>query len=326
MKDKIIFGQYVPSNSWIHKLDPRTKLISLGLLIISLFLINNIYTLIGFIGFVFILVLTTKIPVLRFFRSFKTMTSVLIFTFFMQILFHTENDILLKDFEFNLTYLNLFIIILVLTLWVLFSKHIKCFKSLIFILILALLFTLQHYFNVGPSITSYNILIYKNSLIKALFLILRLFTLLVLSALLTLTTKPTDLNNGLEKLLKPLSKLGINTTSFSMIISIALRFIPTLILEADKILKAQASRGADFKDGNLIKKVSQAVSLIIPMFIIAYKKAYELGNAMEARGYIESANRSSLYELKYKKIDYISYSFICLITVLLVVNKILWIL
>src|SRR5690606_12025828 len=102
--------------------------------------------------------------------------------------------------------------------------------------------------------------------------------------LLTLTTKPTDLNNGLESVLSPLEKIGLKTSILAMMISIALRFIPTLINEADRILKAQASRGVDFKEGNIGQKVVQIISLLIPMFIVSFKRAEELANAMEARG------------------------------------------
>ena len=94
-----------------------------------------------------------------------------------------------------------------------------------------------------------------------------------------------------------------------MVIAIALRFIPNLILEAQKVLKAQSSRGADFKDGNLINRAIQVVSLIVPMFVVAYKKAIDLGNAMDARGYIPDGKRSSIYLLEYKMQDYLVYVF-----------------
>ena len=140
------------------------------------------------------------------------------------------------------------------------------------------------------------------------------------SSLLTLTTKPTQINCALDRLLKPLRILGLNTGAFAMIISVTLRFIPTLIQEAGKILKAQASRGADFDDVNLIGKVTQAVSLVIPLFIITYKKSVDLTYAMEARGYVEKKERSSMYELKYNAIDYISLVIIVLLFILSIVS------
>ena len=105
-----------------------------------------------------------------------------------------------------------------------------------------------------------------------------------------------------------------------MMISVTLRFIPTLILEADKVLKSQASRGADFKEVNFINKAFQMVSLIIPLFVITYKKAIDLTFAMEARGYIDNKERSSLHELKYTYCDYISHSVVLLLFVFSIVS------
>ncbi len=126
----------------------------------------------------------------------------------------------------------------------------------------------------------------------ASYIVLRIITLLFLSSLLTFSTKPIELNNGLDYLLKPLQKLKVKTSIFTMMVSIALRFIPTLILETEKVLKAQASRGADFKEGKLSARVMQIVSLIVPMFVIAYKRAYDLADAMEARGYIPEGKKN----------------------------------
>ena len=138
-----------------------------------------------------------------------------------------------------------------------------------------------------------------------------------------MTTTPTEINNGLEKLLAPLKKIGINASSFTMVIAIALRFIPNLILEAQKVLKAQSSRGADFKDGNLINRAIQVVSLIVPMFVVAYKKAIDLGNAMDARGYIPDGKRSSIYLLEYKILDYILYIFNVIFIIGMIVVRII---
>lgn len=158
----------------------------------------------------------------------------------------------------------------------------------------------------------------------ASYIVLRIITLLLLSSLLTFSTKPTELNLALDYLLKPLQKLKINTSTFTMMVSIALRFIPTLILETDKVLKAQASRGADFKEGKLMKKIMQIVSLIVPMFIIAYKRAYDLADAMEARGYIPDGKRSSIYILKYRLSDYLVYFGVLLIMALVILVRVLY--
>ena len=308
MNNRIIFGQYYQTNSWLHKLDPRVKLVSLLGLIISLFIINNIYVLLGFFAMLFIVVFTTKVPMTKFLKSIKAMTFILILTFIFQIIFHPKGE-LIKSLDFYLSYLNLGIIIVSITLWIFFSKYIKYFRSICMILLVLGLFALQHYLNIGPLITSYQIDFYDGSIIEASFVTIRIIALLFISSLLTLTTTPTEINNGLEKLLSPLKKIGINASSFTMVIAIALRFIPNLILEAQKVLKAQSSRGADFKDGNLINRAIQVVSLIVPMFVVAYKKAIDLGNAMDARGYIPDGKRSSIYLLEYKMQDYLVYVF-----------------
>ena len=308
MNNRIIFGQYYQTDSWLHKLDPRVKLVSLLGLIVSLFIINNIYVLLGFFAMLFIVVFTTKVPMTKFLKSIKAMTFILILTFIFQIIFHPKGEVI-KSLDFYLSYLNLGIIIVSITLWIFFSKYIKYFRSICMILLVLGLFALQHYLNIGPLITSYQIDFYDGSIIEASFVTIRIIALLFISSLLTLTTTPTEINNGLEKLLAPLKKIGINASSFTMVIAIALRFIPNLILEAQKVLKAQSSRGADFKDGNLINRAIQVVSLIVPMFVVAYKKAVDLGNAMDARGYIPDGKRSSIYLLEYKMTDYLVYVF-----------------
>ena len=109
---------------------------------------------------------------------------------------------------------------------------------------------------------------------------------------------------------------------FAMMISIALRSIPTLLNESQRILKAQASRGVDFNEGKLKEKISQIISLLVPMFVISYKRAEELANAMEARGYIPGKERTKLEVLKYKCTDYLSYAFVVVFILLIVIGKI----
>lgn len=321
--DKIIFGQYYPSNSWIHRLDPRVKIVSMFIFMISLFLIENILALLGFLAFLFIVILTSKIPVVKFLNSIKMMSIVLVITFFLQIFFRKEGE-LLADLSFDLTVFSLIIISLSLLLWFLFSKYIKAFKTSLFVILILSLFALQYYTNIGTNLVSYKIMIYDKGLTMASYIVLRIMALLFVSSLLTLSTKPTELNNGLESLLKPLKKIGIKVSVLTMMISIALRFIPTLIQEADKILKAQASRGADFKEGKLKDKIGQIVSLIVPMFVIAYKRAYDLADAMEARGYIPENDRTSIYLLKYKKADYLVYTFNILLVILVIGARVLY--
>ena len=129
MNDKIVFGQYYPSNSWIHKLDPRVKLISIMVMMISLFILDDIRILLGFLGGLLIVILTTKIPLVKFLNSIKMMSFVLAITFFLQLFFRKEGNII-ADYDFNLTWLNLGIIIVVLLMWFMFlGRRIKAFKT-----------------------------------------------------------------------------------------------------------------------------------------------------------------------------------------------------
>jgi energy-coupling factor transport system permease protein len=148
---------------------------------------------------------------------------------------------------------------------------------------------------------------------------IRLFVMIGITSLLTLSTMTTDINNGIEGLLAPLKLLHINVGVFSMLIALTLRFIPTLIEESRKIMKAQASRGVDFEEGKIKDKVKQIISLLIPMFVISFKRADELSNAMEARGYIIGEKRTKLDELKLRWRDYL-----CLVVTCVLMGLAIW--
>ena len=132
---------------------------------------------------------------------------------------------------------------------------------------------------------------------------IRLVIVVLISTLLTLTTKPSDLTLALESLFKPFKKIGIPVSELALMISIALRFIPTLFEETQKILKAQASRGVDISEGKFKDKVMQLISLLVPLFILSFKRADELANAMEVRGYVPGRPRSSINRLCWKAAD-----------------------
>jgi energy-coupling factor transport system permease protein len=153
---------------------------------------------------------------------------------------------------------------------------------------------------------NWDFLVYYEGIERAGFILIRLIIMIGITSLLTISTMTTDINNGIEGLLAPLKVLHINVGVFSMLISLTLRFIPTLIEESKKIMKAQASRGVDFEEGKLKDKVTQIISLLIPMFVISFKRADELSNAMEARGYIIGESRTKLDELKLRWRDYLS--------------------
>ena len=139
---------------------------------------------------------------------------------------------------------------------------------------------------------------------------IRLTYLILGTSIMTLTTTPNQLTDGLEKSLMPLSKIGIPVHAIAMMMSIALRFIPILIEETDKIMKAQMARGADFESGNLIHKVKNMVPLLVPLFVSAFRRATDLAMAMEARCYNGGEGRTKMKPLKYVAVDHKAYAII----------------
>jgi energy-coupling factor transport system permease protein len=307
MNDKMIFGQYYHADSWIHRLDPRTKIITLFGLMITTFIFSSLWGLLGMFAVVLVLIITSKIPIGKFLQSLRMMAMLLVFTVFFQIFFSQGLGAARFIFQFELRILSLGIIVVALLLFFLSKKIIRKGRLWLFILLVVGLFYLQTVITTTSLIAAYTIRIYDEGLQTSARVILRIINLICFSSLLTLTTKPTDLNNGLEKVAHPLSYLKINVSIMAMMISIALRFIPTLINEAMRILKAQASRGVDFAEGKLKDKIMQIISLLIPMFVVAYKRAEDLANAMEARGYIPGAPRTKINLLIYRKGDVVAY-------------------
>ena len=141
----------------------------------------------------------------------------------------------------------------------------------------------------------------------AIFMVLRLMLLIIATSMLTYTTSPIQLTDGLERLLSPLKKLHAPVHELSMMMSIALRFIPTLIEETDKIMSAQKARGADFESGNLLNRAKALVPILVPLFISAFRRADELATAMECRCYHGGEGRTKLSELHYQRRDYFAY-------------------
>ena len=153
---------------------------------------------------------------------------------------------------------------------------------------------------------------------NAFYTVLRLILLIFGSSLLTLTTTPNRLTDGLEKSLKPLQALKVPVHEISMMISIALRFIPILMEETDKIMKAQMARGADFESGNIVRKVKALIPLLIPLFVSAFRRANDLAMAMEARCYRGGEGRSKMKPLKYARRDAAAYSVLFFYLLLLI--------
>lgn len=148
----------------------------------------------------------------------------------------------------------------------------------------------------------------REGLRTAVFMGWRLCLLIIGSSLMTLTTTPNHLTDGLEKALKPLNKIGVPVHEIAMMMSISLRFIPILLEETDKIMKAQIARGADFESGNIIQKAKAMVPLLVPLFISAFRRANDLAMAMESRCYRGGEGRTKMKPLVYHKADYIAYA------------------
>ena len=182
----------------------------------------------------------------------------------------------------------------------------KGIKPIVIILIFTALINV--FLTVGesePLVKLWVIKIYKEGIIRAVFMALRVVILITgPSVLLTYTTSPIALTDGLESLLSPLKKIKVPVHTFAMMMSIALRFIPTLIEETEKIMNAQKSRGADFSSGGLIKRAKSLVPLLIPLFVSSFKRAEELATAMECRCYRGDKNRTKLVKLSYKPRDF----------------------
>ena len=221
----IVIGQYLPGQSFWHRLDPRAKIVATSLFVVASFLIDSWL----FMGLLIV-------------AELVAMT----LTFVLQIIFNRQGQVI---------------------------------------------------FSLGP------IEIYDEGLNLGFFMSIRLIIVVLISTLLTLTTKPSDLTLALESLFKPLKKVGFPVSELALMISIALRFIPTLFEETQKILKAQASRGVDISEGKFKDKVMQLISLLVPLFILSFKRADELANAMEVRGYVPGRLRTSINRLSWKVSD-----------------------
>ena len=142
---------------------------------------------------------------------------------------------------------------------------------------------------------------------NALFMVVRIMLLVMGTFLMTYTTSPIRLTDGLESLLGPLKRFRVPVHELAMMMAIALRFIPTLIEETDKIMSAQKARGADFESGNIFQKAKALVPILVPLFISAFRRADELATAMECRCYHGGEGRTRLHQLKYEKRDYIAF-------------------
>ncbi len=304
----IVIGQYVPGTGFFYKLDPRTKIAAVVILMVAVFLLKNIPQLLIALALSIVLLLVGRISIGKVLNGLKPLLVLMVFTFFFQVLFNTEGNIVWQtDFYFSLS--SMLALAALTVLWRLLVPHVK-FRFLLFLVYLVGAFALLHYIPSWYRFATWQFVIYSKGLEMSAFVIIRLLIIITFSTVLTLTTRPTDLTQGLEKIMRPMKFIGINSDEFALIISISLRFIPTIFDEATKIMAAQASRGADFAQGKLKNKVKQIVSLLVPMFIIAFKRSEDLADAMESRNFVPGQPRTRIYELSFRKADAVAAMFI----------------
>lgn len=320
--NKAVIGQFIPGNSVIHKMDPRVKILSIFVFIIAAFLLPNLYCMLGLLLFLGFIIVLSRISFLKILNGLKSILFLMLFTSILQLCYIQTGKVVI-DSTMHFTLYNLLISIALLFIYFLTKRFIK-FKFLYFLLLVFLSFALQFYNPLkGINIVDYNIIIFEDGLIKALFIFLRVVIIMIASSMLTFTTSPNDINNGLDSLLSPLKKIKVPVSELSMMLSITLRFIPTLFFETEKIMNAQASRGLDFKEATFKQKINQIVSLLVPMFVISFKRADELANAMETRGYVIGAKRTKIDIMKLVIKDYIAIILIISIFVASIILRVL---
>ncbi len=204
-----------------------------------------------------------------------------------------------------------------------FKFMVRGMKSIIMLLMITVIFNL--FLTPGTALFSvWKVTVTVEGLKLALTMAIRLVLLIIGSSVMTLTTTPNNLTDGMERMMRPLKVFKIPVHEVAMMMSIALRFIPILMEETDKIMKAQIARGADFESGNLIKRAKALVPLLVPLFISAFRRANDLAMAMEARCYRGGDGRTKMKPLIYKKRDYLAYASLALyMTVSILVGRVL---
>ncbi|BER92788.1 MAG: energy-coupling factor transport system permease protein [Candidatus Atribacteria bacterium] len=243
----LVVGQYIPVDSPLHRLDPRTKIIFAGVAIVELFLIK------GWLAFLLIGVMVSFLVVLA---------------------------------------------------RVPFGYLLRSLRPILFLLVLTLI--LHVFFTPGEYVYEHGFIhISMTGLQRGIFIVVRLCLLIMITSLLTLTTSPVELTDGIEYLLSPFKRWGFPAHELAMMMTIAMRFIPTLLEEADRIMKAQKARGMDFESGNFIQRAKNLIPLLVPLFINSFKRADELAIAMESRCYRGGEGRTRLRVLKMVFYDYL---------------------
>ncbi len=297
----VVIGQYVPGSGFFYKLDPRTKIISVLFIMVAIFMLQNIEQLLIAFGVSLVALIAGRISLFRIIKGLRPIFFLLIFTFIFQIALNKQGNIVVDE-KMYLTLYSIISLVVAFVLWRIATRFIK-YRMILFVAFIAAVYFILRYVQWGYELKTFNLVIYQNGITMSIFVVIRLLIIITLSTVLTLTTKPTDLTQAIEQLLHPLKKIGFHSEDFALIISISLRYIPTIFDEANKIMMAQASRGADFSEGKLKDKLRQIVSLLVPMFIIAFIRSEELADAMESRNFEPGKKRTRINILKFSMVD-----------------------
>lgn len=257
----ITIGQYYPSNSKLHRLDPRVKIMCTLIYLISLFLFQSIGGYIIATVFLVAVIRISKVPFKFIVKGLKAVVMLLMITVLFNLFLTKTGTVLFSFWVFQVT---------------------------------------------------------DEGLRIAMFMAIRLIYLILGSSLMTFTTTPNALTDGIERLLWPFQKIKLPVHEIAMMMSIALRFIPILLEETDKIMKAQLARGADLESGNIIQKAKAMIPILVPLFVSAFRRANDLAMAMEARCYRGGEGRTKMKPLVYERKDYIAYAITILYVVLAV--------
>lgn len=263
----ITIGQYYPSKSIIHRLDPRVKLAGTFLFLISLFLFSHPSGYIIATIYLGAIIVMSRVPFGYIMKGLKPILFLIAFTALLNLFFTPGNDVLVSFWRVTITY---------------------------------------------------------DGIKKAALMVLRLVYLIIGSSIMTFTTTPNQLTDGIEKALRPLNKIKIPVHEFALMMSLALRFIPILMEEADKIIKAQSARGADFEEGSFIRRARNIISILVPLLVSATRRANDLAMAMDARCYHGGEGRTKMKPLNYSGRDVAGYIIIFVYLGLTILIGIIW--
>ena len=239
----------------------------------------------------------------------------------LQILYNpTGTEVV--SFRFGFSWISILASLGIILFWY-FTKKFVPVRTIYTILMLAGVFCAFAYINTSYDFANPTFIVMSDGLLRGVFFLLRIILIVFLSTLLTASTSTNDINLGLEWVLHPLSYIKVPVAEIAMMFSLTLRFIPTLLIETNKIMKAQASRGIDFNEGSFVQKVKQIVTLLIPMFFISITRAEDLANAMEARGYVIGKPRTNIDELRFRLKDYFAFIFITFVLAFVIVIRVI---